>query len=70
MNIKQIFLSSTPGGIAQMATLAQALDLNAPLVVALQLFRVILILSLLPFILKFLSNKSKHIIENEKSIGL
>ena len=64
LNLKEVLLSSTPGGIAQMATLAQALGLNAPLVVAMHIFRVIFILSLFPIILKFASTKFK--IDNEK----
>jgi membrane AbrB-like protein len=71
LDIKEVFLSATPGGIAQMATLAQALDLNAPLVVALHIFRVLFILSIFPVILKFASNKVKKNLENEnKEIGI
>lgn len=55
-DFKLMLLSSAPGAVVEMATLAQAYDLNSPIVVALHLVRVIVVMSLFSLLLKFILN--------------
>jgi membrane AbrB-like protein len=63
LDINTSILSTAPGGIGEMATAAQALSLNAPIVTILQLSRVIIIMAILPIILQYIHKK----IEKEES---
>jgi len=55
LDFRSALLSSTPGGLPEMATLAQALALAAPLVAALHLFRMLAIMSVLPLLVKWMN---------------
>lgn len=52
LNIKTVFLSSVPGGMAEMSILAQELNLQASVVAILHTLRLLIVLAIFPFILK------------------
>ncbi|MBD1381788.1 AbrB family transcriptional regulator [Metabacillus arenae] len=57
MERQTVFLATAPGGIAEMSTIAQVLDLNSPIVALLHVMRLLIVLAIFPFILKLFYKK-------------
>lgn len=55
LDVMTCLLVSTPGGMQEMALLAQDYDCDAPVVVVMHVIRVLTIISLLPYIVNFVS---------------
>ncbi|WP_158736923.1 AbrB family transcriptional regulator [Alteribacillus sp. YIM 98480] len=60
MDLKLSILSSAPGAIVEMATMADALQLDSPTVVLVHLFRVIIIMAIFPLLIKWIILKIKQ----------
>lgn len=57
LNLRTLFLSTAPGGLAEMAIIAKSVDLNSPVVAILHIIRLIIVLTIFPFIIKYVSRK-------------
>ena len=60
MSYGQVFVAFAPGGVEAMAAMALALDYDPAFVAAHHLYRILLLISILPLFLKLINNKKVH----------
>ncbi|PTL38100.1 AbrB family transcriptional regulator [Alkalicoccus saliphilus] len=66
LDFKLAILSSAPGAVVEMATIATALDLDSPTVVLIHLFRVVIIMAIFPILIKSLNRVISEGARNKK----